>query len=300
MSSVIVLSPQVWNWYVGFFVSMGLVLAAAISFASGLFVIDWLYRIAKKIESQPTPQSFRGAYFSLSRFQAIVIGVFLAPITAIVSYYCLFLLVWRLAPNMVDASPPEPGALSFLEDSSGMASLVLFVGAVSFSVIAVIFFLLYFYAKRPGFERTPAGIIKRFVRRYFQENLLVGFLLMLIAFPVLTYFLYNMFLLVVYVSPSARHELTQIVFPNAENLYMHSVEILGSWLIVIIFIPFIWLFVQGVLLIWRYIKENPGMNLIFMRSVKFSIFSFLSLAGSVAMYYWAWFSLKFIVETGFR
>jgi len=300
MSSEIVLSPQVWNWYVGFFMSMGLVSAAAISFASALLLIDWLYRIAKKIESQPTPQSFRGAYFNLSRFQAIVIGVFLAPIVAIVSYYCLFFLVWKLTPNMISAPPPDPGALSYLEDTSSMASLVLFAGAISFGIIAIIFFLLYSYAKRMCAERAPIGFIKRFVRRYFRENLFVGVLLTLIAFPVLTYFLYNMALLVVYFSPAGRHEMARIVFPNAESLYMHSAEIIGSWLKVIIFIPFMWLFVQGVLLLWRYIRENPGMHLIFMRSVKFYIFSFLGFAGCAAMYYWAWFSLKFIVETGFR
>jgi hypothetical protein len=215
MSSEIVLSPLVWNWYVGFFTSMGMVLAVAISFVSGLLLIDWLYRIAKKIESQPTPQSFRGACFNLSRFQAIVIGVLLAPIAAIVSYYCLFLLVWKLKPNMIDALPPDPGALSFLEDISGMASLVLFVGAISLGIIAFLFFLLYSYAKRTSAEKAPAGFIRRFVIRYFQENLLVGFLLILIAFPVLTYFIYNMTLLVVYLSPAARHEMTRIIFPNA-------------------------------------------------------------------------------------
>ena len=283
-----------------FFISMGMVSAVAISFALGLLLIDWLYRIAKRIESQHTPQSFRGAYFNLSRFQAVVIGVFLAPIAAIVSYYCLFLLVWNLKPNMIDAPPPDPGALSFLEDISGMASLVLFVGAISFAIIAIIFFLFYSYAKRMGAERARVGFIKRFVRRYFQENLFVGVLLTLIAFPVLTYFLYNIALLVVYFSPAGRHEMARIVFPNAESLYMHSVEILGSWLKVIIFIPFIWLFAQGVLLLWRYIKENPGMHLIFMRSVKIYILSFLGFVGCAAMYYWAWFSLKFIVETGFR
>ena len=300
MSSEIVLSPYVWNWYVGFFTSMGMVLAVAISFASGLLLIDWLYRIAKKIESQPTPQSFRGAHFNLSRFQAIVIGVLLAPIVAIISYYCLFLLVWNLRPNEISAPPPEPGALSFLEDISGMASLVLFVGAISFGIIAFLFFLLYSYAKRTSAEKAPAGFIKRFVIRYFQENLLVGFLLILIAFPVLTYFLYNMTLLVVYLSPAARHEMTRIIFPNAEILYTHSVEMLGSWLKVIIFIPFIWLFAQGVLLLLRYIKENPGMHLIFIRSIKFYMISFLGFAGFAAMYYWAWFSIKFIIEMGFR
>lgn len=300
MSSQIVLSPQVWNWYVSFFMSMGMVSAAAMSFALGLLLIDWLYQIAQKIESQPTPQSFRRAYFNFSRFQAIAFGVLLAPIVAISSYYFLFYLVWTLTPNMIDAPPLDSGAISFLEGSSSMAPLVLIVGVISFIIIGVIFFLLFCHAKRMTAENARTGFIKRFVRRYFQENLFVGFLLMLIAIPVLTYFLYNMALLVVYSSPSARHELTRIVFPNAESLYMHSVGILGSWLIVIIFIPFIWILIRGGLLRWRYIIENPALNLVFKRSVKYCILSLLGFVGCATMYYWAWFSLKFIIETGFR
>jgi hypothetical protein len=216
MSSEIVLSPQVWNWYVGFFMSMGMVLAVAISFAFGLLIIDWLYRIAKKIESQPTPPSFRRAYFNLSRFQALVIGALIAPIGAIFSYYFISFLVWKLTPNMISSPPLEPEVASFLEDSSNIASLVFFVGALSFSIIAIIFFLLHSHAKRMDVEKAQPGFIKRLVRRYFQENLFVGFLFMLIAFPVLAYFLYNMALLVIVISPSARYELTGVVFPNAE------------------------------------------------------------------------------------
>ena len=300
MNSQIVLSPKVWNWYVGFFMSMGMVTAAALSFAFGLLLIDWLYQRAKKIESQPTPESFRGAYFNISRFQAIALGVLLAPIGIVSSYYFLFLLVWKLTPNMIDAPPLEPEALLFFEDVSNMASLVIFAGALSFGVLAIVFFLLYSYAGRMSTEEAPAGFIKRFVRRYFQENVFIGFLLMLITFPVLTYFLYNIAILAVAVSPSARHGLTQIAFPNAESLYMPSLSILGAWLSVIIFIPFILLLIRSLLLRWRYIIENPAMNLIFRRSVKYSALSLFGFVGCAAMYYWAWQSLKYVVETGFR
>lgn len=123
---------------------------------------------------------------------------------------------------------------------------------------------------------------------------------MLIAFPVLAYFFYNIALLVLVISPSARHDLTRIVFPNAESLYLHSLGIIGSWIIVVIFIPAIWLLFRGKLLRWRYIIENPAMNLIFRRTVKYSILGLLGSVGCTTMHYWADSLFKFIILMGFR
>jgi len=286
MSSGIELSSQVWNWYVGFFMSMGMVLAAAISFTLGLLLIDWLYLTAKKVESKTTPPSLLWAYFNLTHFQAIVIGVLLAPIVAISSYSFLFFLVWKLTPKMITAPYLESGATSFLENTSNKASLLLLVGALSLSIMTMVFFFLRSYAKRLDTERASLGLIKKILRRYFNENLLIGFLLMLIAFPVLAYFIYNIALLIVVISPSARHEMTKIVFPGAESLYLQSLGIVGSWLIVVIFIPAIWLFFRGELLRWRYIKENPTMNLIFRRAVNYHLFGLLGYLGVMIMRYW--------------
>ena len=287
MMSGIVVSPQIWNWYVGFFMSMGMVLSAALSCAVGLLVIDWIYSLAKKIESEPTPPSLWRSYLNLSRFQAIVIGLMLAPLGAISAYYFLFILVWTLTPNMISAPPPDSGAVPFLEDTSGMISLILAIGIVTFGIIAMIYFFLYAYAKRMSSEKATVGLVKGLLRRYFYDHLLVGSLLMLTAFPVMADFFYNIALLLVVISPSARHDLTRIKLPNAESLYIHSLEIIGSWLIVIIFIPALWLLFRGELLRWRYIIENPALNLIFRRSVKYSLFGLLGYVGCTTMHYWA-------------
>lgn len=300
MSAGVVLSPQVWNWYVGFFISMGMVIAAAISFAFGILLIDWLYLIAKSIESRPTPSSLLKAYFNLSRFQSIVIGVLLAPIGSVSLYYLLFHLIWKLAPSTISAPPLEFGADSFMENPSSMASMILWICALTFGVTTITFISLYSYAKRLDPERASYGWIKRFTRRYFKENLVIGFILTLIAFPVLMYFFYNITLLALVISPSARHELTRFVFPNAENIYIHSLQAIGSWLIIIVFIPAVWFLFRGGLLRWRYIKENKAMNVLFWRSVKYSILGFSGGVGCMIMNYWAEFLFKFIITTGFK
>lgn len=300
MSSDIVLSPQVWNWYVEFFISMGMVIAAAISFAFGILLVDWLYLIAKSIESKPTPSSLFKAYFNLSRFGSVVIGVFLAPIGSVSLYYLLFPLIWKLAPNTINAPPLEFGADSFMENLSSMASLVLWVCVSAFSITMIAFIALCAYAKGIDPERTPYGWLKRFTRRYFKENLVIGFILMLIAFPVLAYLLYNITLLAMVISPSARHELTRFAFPNAENIYIKFLQAVGSWLIIIVFIPAAWFLFRGGLLRWRYIKENTAMNVIFKRSVKYSILGLLGSAGCMIMHYWAESLFKFIITTGFK
>jgi hypothetical protein len=155
-------------------------------------------------------------------------------------------------------------------------------------------------AKKVDIERGPRGWAKKFLRRYFKENLFLGLILTLIAFPVLAYFFYNIALLVVVISPSARGGLTRIVFPNAESLYIHSLQALGSWLIVVVFIPAIWLLFRGELLRWRYVIENAAMNLVFRRSVKYSILGLLGYVGCAVMHYWAASLFKFIISTGFR
>jgi hypothetical protein len=48
--------------------------------------------------------------------------------------------------------------------------------------------------------------------------------------------------------------------PNAENIYMRSLQVVGSWLIVILFLPAFGLLLRGLCLRWRYTMENPVMN----------------------------------------
>lgn len=300
MSSGIELSPQLWNWYVGFFISMGMVLSVAISFSFALLFIDLFYLFAKNIDTKPTPPSLWGAYFNLSRFQAIVIGVLLAPIGAISLYYLLSSLVWKLAPQGIEAPPLDFGSDSpdiFLERT---ASLIVYLFVLTLIIAAVIFILLYYSARKIDSERSSVGIIKKFMKRYYYENLFVGLLFMLIACPVIGYFLYNVAFLVMVIVPSTRHGVSKIAFPSAEGLYMHSLQIIGSCLIVIVFIPAAWLLLRGMLLRWCYIKGNQAMNIIFMRSLKFSSLGLFGGIGCTIMHFLAHSSFKFIIQMACR
>jgi hypothetical protein len=201
MSPGIVLSPLVWNWYVGFFMSMGMVSSVAISFAFGLLTIDWFYLIAKRISSAATPTSYVRAQFNLFRFQAIVLGTVLAPVAALALYYLLISIVSKLTPGLIEAPGLDYETGPLEEYASNMASLLVFVGLVSLCVTAGIYFFLSSYAKTIRGQAFPAGLGRMFIKRYFSDNLFLGRLLMLISLPVVIYFFYNIALLVLAISP---------------------------------------------------------------------------------------------------
>ena len=169
MNSSIEISPQLWNWYVTFFISMGWVLAAAVSFVSAMVFIDGLYLYAKKIETKPTPSSYWGAHFNLSRFQAAVGGVLLAPFLGIALYYFLFFMVWNLAPQQVNAPPLDFEELGFGEQIRGIASLLLYLIALALVLVCTVFFLLYCWTGRIVTEGKAAGWGKKSCEDIFER-----------------------------------------------------------------------------------------------------------------------------------
>lgn len=297
MTPELEISSLVWNWCVQFFLTMGLVAGAALSFALGLLLTDWLYVRAKNIESLPVPpDNYWHARRNLTRFKAIALGVFLTPFVSVISYYCIFFMVWKLTPAMVSAQEPAPDVSALFEDNPAMATVVIVAGTIASFAIIALFLLLRRHARLVDKDEVTVGPVSRFVRRYFQENVILGSLFLVIAFPVLLYFFYNIALLVLVVSPSVRHDLNHIILPGADALYMSSVTTLSSLLLAILLLPSAWLLiVRGGILLGRYTIENAPMNLIFGRSAKLFLVGLLGFAGYVAMGYWAQLSFKYVV-----
>jgi hypothetical protein len=160
--------------------------------------------------------------------------------------------------------------------------------------------LLRRFAKRIDAEKGPIGFVKKVVRRYFHESILIGFLLVLIACPVLLFFFYNVAWLIMYIVPWTEQYLYKIAFTNAEHLYFRSLEVIGSWLIVIMFLPAFWLLARGLRLRFRYTIENPTMNVIFKRSVKFFTIGLFGFIGCAIMQLLVDSLFKVIAQTVFR
>jgi len=308
MSSDIVFLLQI--WYFQFFISMGGVLSAAVPLTIGVLLTHWLYLCARNIESKPTPLSFPKTILRLSGFQALVAGAALVPFCTIGLFYLLIDLVWNFAPVM---PPPPPidapyinapltdfGSASADEWFSSMASLIIYLAALTVIIAGTIFFLLRHYAKRINPEKAPTGFIKKVVRRYFHESILVGFLLIFIACPVILFFFYNIAWLVMFIFPSTAQDLFKIAFANAENLLFRSYVVIGSWLIVILFLPAFWLLARGLRLRLRYTIENPTMNVIFKRSVKFFSLGLFGYVGCTIMQYLADSFFEIMLQGGFR
>ncbi len=308
MSSDIKALLQIWS--LQFSLSMGGVLSVAIPLTVGLLITHWLYLCARGIESEPTPASFPKSILKLSGFQALVAGVALVPFITMSLFYLLMDLVWKLLPATPPGSPvttPPIDAPPSISDSasvdqwfSNQASLIIYLAALTVIIGATIFFLLRRYAKRMESETEPLGFIKRVVRRYFHQSILVGFLLILIVCPVILFFFYNMAWLVMFVVPSAEQGLSKIAFASAEHLYFRSVEVIGSWLIVILFLPTWWLLARGLRLRFRYTIENPTMNVIFRRSVKFFTLGLFGYLGCAIMQLMAASLFKFMTQTALR
>ncbi len=303
MSSDMKVLLQIWS--LQFSLSMGAVLSVAVVLTVDLLLTHWLYLCARTIESKSTPASFPKAILRLSGFQALVAGAVLVPFVTIGLSYLLSRLVWKLLPATPPASPAP--TLPAISDSasvdqwfSNMASLIIYLAALTAFIGGTIFFLLRRYAKRMEAETVPLGFIKRVVRRYFHQSILVGFLLILIACPVILFFLYNAVWLVLFIVPSLEQDLSKIAFANAENIYFHSLEVMGSWLIVILFLPAFWLLVKGLRLRLRYTIENPIMNVIFRRSVRLFGLGLFGYIGCTLMYVIAGSLFKFMTQTPFR
>jgi len=286
-SSGLELSPQIWNWSVGFFGTMGAVVSLASALTFAVLVIHWLYLCAGKLESQSTPRSLIPAVLRLSAFQALILGAFLVPVGVTLIYYLCSSLVWKLTPTPVEAPLLDFGELPFDEQISSMVSLAINLLALAGIIAGSIFLLLRYRAQRLNRDEVSLGFAQRFLRTYFYENSYVGFLLMLIACPVIWYFLYNMALLLMVIVPAVRHELPRIAIPDAENLYIRGLQLVGSCLIVVLFIPAIGLMLRGLRLRWRYTLGNPYLKIIFIRSLKFSVIGFLCWLGSFTMYFLA-------------
>ncbi len=286
-SSSLELSPQIWNWYVGFFETMGAVFSLAMALASAVLIIHWLYICAQNLESEPTPTAFIPAVLRLSAFQALILGAFLVPVGVSLAYYLLASVVWKLTPAQVEAPPLDFGAMSVDDQISSMASLSINLLALAGIIVLTVFLLLRYGAQRLNRGDVSLGFIKRFLRTYFYESPCVGFSLMLIACPVLWYFLYNTALLIMVVVPAVRHELPRIGFSGAENLYIKGLTRVGSLLIVVLFVPAAVLMLRGLLLRWRYTLENPFLRRIFIRSLKFALIGFFCWLGGFAMYFLA-------------
>lgn len=308
MSSDIKPLLQIWSFQ--FFLSMGAVLSVGIALTIGVLLTHWIYLCARNIESKPTSLSFPKTILRLSGFQALVVGVVLVPFCTIGLFYILIDLVWKLLPTMEPSTPPisaPPIVPSLNFDSasadewfSSMASLIIYLAGLTTIIVGTVFFFLHRYAKRIDSEKTPIGFIKRVVKTYFHKSILVGVLLILIAWPVILFFLYNIAWLVMYAVPSATQDLSEIAFSNAEHLYFRSLEVTGSWLIVIMFLPAFWLLFRGLRLRWRYTIENPTLNVIFRRSVRFFCLGFFGYAGCAIMHLLADSLFKVIAQTTFR
>ncbi len=279
------LSPQLWNWYAGFFISMGAVLSLAAAFVFAVITCHWLYCCARDIESQPTPLALLPAVLKLTVFQALVLGAFLIPLGMIVVYYLFSVLVWTLAPEPVAAPALDLGALSADEQISTMMSLSLNLLAWAGLTAAAIFLLLRYWGWNiAGNNESSPGFIQRFVCTYFYESTLAGFSLALITWLVIWYFLYNASLLLLVVFPAARHELPSIAIPNAERLFIKGQTLVGSWLLLVLFLPTAGLILRSLRLRWRYTLENPFLKAIFIRGLKLSLLGFCLWLGSFAMY----------------
>ena len=294
------LSPQLWNWYVMFFISMGGMLAITISLGAGLLTVDWCYLCAKRIEQKPVPVKFSGAILNLTRFRGLVIGVVLAPVCAIISYYVLFFSLMKLAPQPIDAPPVDFGPAGFEEQMGASASLVLYIIGITLMLMGAVFYSLCLYAQKAEPSSKPAGLLKRFLRRYYRDNLLVGGLLVLLACPAVVYLLYDLAWLVLVVAPSARRAVMQIAFPDAGKFYMASVTLLASWLIVILFVPAVVLLFRGELLSWKYVLRNPAMGRIFERRIKWAALSVLGGGGCLITHYASAWILRTAVSTCLR
>jgi hypothetical protein len=297
-------------WSLQFSLSMGAVLSVAIALTVGLLMTHWLYLCAHSIESEPTPASFPKAILKLSGFQALIAGVVMVPFITMGLFYLLGDLVWKLLPATPPASlvaAPSINTPSSISDSrsvdqwfSSMASLIIYLAVLTTMIGGMIFFLLRRYAKSMGPETVPLGFIKRVVRRYFHQSILVGFLLILIACPVILFFLYNVAWLIMFIVPSAEQDLSRIAFADAEQIYFRSVEVIGSWLIVVLFLPAFWLLIKGLRLRLRYTIQNPTMNLIFRRSVKFFSLGLFGYIGCAVMHLMAASLFKFMAQISFR
>jgi hypothetical protein len=287
MSSGIEISPQIWNWYVGFFLSMGMVSAAAIVFTFAILTFHWLYLSARHLESKSTPSSLHLVFFRLSVFQALVIGALLVPVGVTTLYYFLFSLIWKLAPSPVEGASPDFGSMPDNVWFSSMASLIIWLIAATVLIAGLIFILLRRYANSIDPGEFSIGFARRFSRSYFQESVLVGFLLVLGLCPVILYFLINLSWLALIIVPSASHALPKIAFQNAENLYLKGLNFISYWIILVLFIPAIGLLLRGIFLKWRYTIDNPALKLLFIRSVKLSIVGLLGWLGCVCMYFFS-------------
>jgi len=268
------IAPLLQLWSFQFFLSMGAVLSVAIALTIGVLLTHWIYLCARNIESKPTSQSFPKTILRLSGFQALVAGVALVPFITIGMFYIFMDLVWKVIPTLPSTppvnAPPMISDPAFADEwFSSMASLIIYLAVLTTFIGGTIFFLLHRYAKRIDSEKGPIGFTKKVVRRYFHESILVGFLLILIACPVILFFFYNIAWLVMYIVPSTEQYLSKIAFANAERLYFRSLEVIGSWFMLIMFLPAFWLLFRGLRLRFRYTIENPTMKVIFKRSVKF-------------------------------
>ncbi len=114
------------------------------------------------------------------------------------------------------------------------------------------------------------------------------------------FFFYNIAWLVVFIDPSTAQALSKIAFTDSEHLYFRSLEVIGSWLIVVLFLPAFWLLARGLRLRIRYTVENPTMNLIFKRSFKFFSLGLFGYVGCTLMQYVAGSLFKIIIQVGFR
>ena len=273
------IAPLLQLWSFQFFLSMGAVLSVAIALTIGVLLTHWIYLCARNIESKPTSPSFPKTILRLSVFQALVAGVVLVPFVTIGLFYLLMDLVWKLLPTLPSSPPvnaPPLDTAPLISDPalidewfSSMAALIIYLTALTTFIGGAILLLLRRYAKRIDSEKGPIGFSKKVVRRYFHESILVGFLLILIACPVILFFFYNMAWLVMYMVPSTEQVLAKIAFAKAERMYFRSIEVIGSWLMVIMFLPAFWLLLRGLRLRFRYTIENPKMKVLFKRSVKF-------------------------------
>ena len=197
-------------------------------------------------------------------------------------YYSLSSLLWSLAPAPVDAPAQDFGSMSFDELISSMTSLLIILFALAVAIAGTVFIAL----RRVADKINPLeeqGLIRRFIRIYFDEYVLVGFLLCLIAFPVILYLLFNSALLVLAVIPAARHGLPKVAFPQAERIYFKGLTLAGSWLLLILLFPAAGLAVRALALRWRYTLENPFLRQMFIRSLKFSLICLLGWMGSISM-----------------